>query len=783
MKEKYLHKLEFNQILDILSGFANTFIGKDLCLTLHPFSNKDDVEHALLETREATILLQRKGSAPISEIADIAVPLKVLKASSTLCASQLLGLANILKIARELKEYFSLDIGTEDTFSCLEHYFTSLYSNKSIEDNIFSCVVDENTIDDKASNELYKIRKQQLKTSQEIKEKLNYYLHSSKYTKYIQESITTIRNDRFVIPVKAEYRSEIKGLVHDISSTGSTVFIEPLSVFELNNSLNNLKLQEEIEIEKILQRLSSLFYSITDELEATCNIIGKIDFVFAKAKYGISINANEPVLSDVPVVSLFNARHPLIDSKKVVPINISIGENFSTLIITGPNTGGKTVAIKTVGLLSCMAMSGLFIPADEKSIVCPFNQIFVDIGDEQSIADSLSTFSSHMINIVEIVNNITANSLVLLDELGSGTDPVEGANLAISILEFLHSKKALTIVTTHYSEVKNYALVTSGFENASSEFDLNTLSPTYKLLLGVPGKSMAFAISEKLGLKKELLENAKSKMNNSQINIEELIKNIYDSKATIEKEKQNIISKSNEIEKLKQSLQTDLSNFEKQKLKIIDDAKMEARNILLDAKQEANLVLKELNRASSKSLNDNRNKLNEKIKSLSKSNEKQLDNKGVIPPENISVGMTVYSSTFGQNATVLSFPNKSGDVQIQIGNMKTKVAVSSLLKPTNIVNVISVPESHNKNSFSAKQVSSEINIIGQNVDEATFVIDKYLDDCYLAKLSTVRIVHGKGTGALRNGIHKFLKTHPHVKSFRIASIGEGDMGVTIVELY
>ena len=783
MKEKYLHKLEFNQILDILSSFANTFIGKDLCFSLRPFSNKDNIQNALLETREATILLQRKGSAPISEIANIAVSLKVLKASSTLSTKQLLDLTNILKIARELKEYFSLDIGITDTFPFLEPYFSSLYSNKSIEDNIFSCIVDENTIDDKASSELYKIRKQQLKISQEIKEKLNFYLHSTKYAKYIQESITTIRNDRFVIPVKAEYRQEIKGFVHDISSTGSTVFIEPLSVFELNNNLNNLKLQEGIEIEKILQRLSSLYYSLTDELETSCNLIGKIDFIFAKAKYGISINANEPILSDVPVVSFINARHPLIDSKKVVPINISIGENFSTLIITGPNTGGKTVSLKTVGLLSCMAMSGLFIPADEKSKVYPFSQIFVDIGDEQSIADSLSTFSSHMTNIIEIVDNITENSLVLLDELGSGTDPVEGANLAISILEYLHSKDALTIATTHYPEVKNYALITDGFENASSEFDLTALSPTYKLLLGVPGKSMAFAISEKLGLKKELLENAKSKMNTSQISIEELIKNIYDSKATIEKEKQNIIIKSNEIEELKRSLEADLSDFEKQKLKIIDDAKLEAKKILLDAKNEASYVLKELNHASSKDLNDKRNKLNEKIKELNKSSKNPPNIKEFISPEDLSVGMAVYSSTFGQNATLLSLPNKSGDVQIQIGNMKTKVALSSLSKSNNATNNIPSSGNHHKNSFSSKQVSPEINVIGQNVDEATFVIDKYLDDCYLAKLNNIRIVHGKGTGALRKGIHQFLKTHPHVKSYRIASIGEGDMGVTIVELY
>ena len=782
MKDKYLCKLEFDKILDILSGFAITSIGKNLCLSLRPFDSKEDIQNALLETREATIMTQRKGSVPIDEIVNITASLKVIEAYSILSAKQLLDLANILKIARELKEFFSLDIGISNSFSSLEPYFNSLYSNKSIEDRIFSCIIDEKTIDDKASSELYRIRKQQIKLSQEIKEKLNYYIHSSKYAKYIQESITTIRNDRFVIPVKAEYRSEIKGLVHDISSTGSTVFIEPLSVFELNNNLNNLKLEESIEIEKILQNLSSLLYVLTNELETSFNLIGKIDFIFAKAKYGISLNANEPILCNTPMLSYINARHPLIDSQKVVPINISIGENFSSLIITGPNTGGKTVSLKTAGLLSCMAMSGLFIPATEKSKVFPFNQIFVDIGDEQSIADSLSTFSSHMTNIIEIVNNITSNSLVLLDELGSGTDPIEGANLAISILEYLHSKNVLTIATTHYSEVKNFALITNGFENASSEFNLETLTPTYKLLLGVPGKSMAFAISEKLGLKSEILKNARTKMNNSQINIEELLKNIYDDKIAIEKEKESITANSNEIKNLKKSLEEDLSNFENKKVKIIDDAKLEARNILLNAKLEANSALKELNHVSSKELNDRRNKLNKEIKNLNSVSKKQLNNKEAISLEDLFIGMVVYASTFKQNAIVLSLPNKSGDLQIQIGNMKTKVALSSLSKANDAKDNVEIMKKNHQNSFSSKKVSSEINVIGQNVDEATFVIDKYLDDCYLAKLNSIRIVHGKGTGALRNGIHNFLKTHPHVKSFRIASIGEGDMGVTIVEL-
>ena len=426
-----------------------------------------------------------------------------------------------------------------------------------------------------------------------------------------------------------------------------------------------------------------------------------------------------------------------------------------------------------------MGMSGLFIPASEKSSIHHFNQIFVDIGDEQSIADSLSTFSSHMTNIIEIVNNFTENSLVLLDELGSGTDPVEGANLAISILEYIHENNALTVATTHYSEVKNYALVTNGFENASSEFLVDTLSPTYKLLLGVPGKSMAFAISEKLGLKKEILNSAKNKMNNSQISIEELIKNIYDDKAVIEQEKQNIINKSNEIDNLKKSLESDVSDLERKKAKIIDDAKIEARSILLDAKEQTNLALKELN---SKDLNKKRNEINQKIQNLNSSTKRSKENFASLNPDEISIGMTVFSSTFNENAIVLSLPNKSNEVQIRIGNMKTKSSITSLSKNIKSDNLVSAQIVKSKKDFAPKQVSSEVNVIGQNVDEACFVIDKYLDDCSLAKLNTVRIVHGKGTGALKKGIHSFLKTHPHVNSYRIASIGEGDLGVTIVEL-
>ncbi len=766
MKEKSLYKLEFHKILDILASYTNTYLGKELALSLIPFQGRNKIHIALSETREATILLQRKGNIPLKNVSDVTESLKSLRVSSTLSSKQLLELGNILNISRQLKDYFALNIGLQDVFKTMEIYFSSLYSNFSIENAIFSCIIDENTIDDKASPELYTIRKEQIKISQQIKEKLDFYLHSSKYAKYIQESITTIRNERFVIPVKAECKQEIKGFVHDISSTGSTVFIEPLSVFELNNHLNELKIAEGIEIEKILQKLSSSFYPLVEELENTFHAIGKIDFIFAKAKYALNIHATEPVLTENPIVKLNQARHPLIANENVVPIDISIGDSFSTLVITGPNTGGKTVALKTVGLLTCMAMSGLFIPARESSKIYPFEHIFVDIGDEQSIADSLSTFSSHMTTIIDIVNSATPNSLVLLDELGSGTDPVEGANLAISILEYLYSKKSLTIATTHYPEVKNYALVTNGFENASSEFSLDTLTPTYRLLLGVPGRSMAFAISEKLGLKKEILDNAKSKMNVSQINIEELLKSIYDSKSIIEEEKNSIQEKSRQIAILENSYNKKLSQLEQNKSELIEKAKLEARNILLEAKKEASLALKEISHASSKEINQKRKELNEKIQRLTPVIHSDVSNSNFLKNEDLSINMHVFASTLGQNAILLSLPNKSGDVQIQIGNVKTKVAASSLQKLNIYKDDVPISSSRVKSSsFDIKSVSSEVNVIGKNVEEATFIIDKYLDNCMLARISPIRIIHGKGTGALRNRNSCIFKKAPSCKIF------------------
>ena len=772
MEKKYLEKIEFNKILEILESLAITTVGKTLCQNLQPSNNRETVIHSISETTECTILKIRKGTPPIAEIDNILPFTKALKSKNSLSASALLGLGHLLKISRELKEYITSDIEV-DFAPIVSRYFFNLYSNPKTEKAVLNSIIDENTIDDNASPQLANIRRNKRKLEQDIRKNLSNLLNS----KYIQEPIVTIRNDRFVIPVKNEYRSEVKGLIHDISSSGSTVFIEPFSVFEMNNKINSLKIEENIEIEKILTSLSSLFFDITEELENNARLIGMIDFAFAKAKYAISINASEPIVNTEKIINLKQARHPLISKDTVVPINISIGENYTSLIITGPNTGGKTVTLKTVALLTAMAMSGLHIPASEKSSIYVFNNIFADIGDEQSISESLSTFSSHITNIVEITNKVNSESLIVLDELGSGTDPVQGANLGISILDFLHNKGAITLATTHYPEIKNYALTISGFENASSEFDLDTLSPTYRLLIGVPGKSMAFEIGEKLGLKKSILENAKSQMHSSNISVEELLKKIYNDKLIIEKEKEKILSSSAEIEKLKKELSAKENLLDEKKNEIIENAKLEAKNILLSAKKDADRIIKELsvNKNSSKI----RNELTNKIKEISID---KPNTEAIISADKIYIGMPVFVSTLKQDGSILSMPNKNGNVTVQIGNAKMQININSLSPAQNTVKTNkNIPSKVNSN-LKSKTATTEINVIGYNVDEATFVIDKFLDDCALSSIQTARIVHGKGTGALKNGIHTFLRKHPHVASFRLGTFGEGEMGVTVVEI-
>ena len=785
-----LQKLEFNKILDILTKYCVTTAGKNLASSLLPSNNKDEVKHSLAETEEAVNLSFRNSFPSIYDFSDINFSLKSLENGSTLSCLAILNLNNILKMAFSLKEYFNKDFIDINEYPILSNLFDGLYSNKSIIELVDKSILDENTISDEASVELKAIRRKQKSLEQDIRNKLNSIIHSSS-AKYLQDNIITIRNDRFVIPVKEEYRSSIKGFVHDVSNAGSTLFIEPVSIFEMNNKINELKSQEEIEIEKILQKLSYLFAPYCEELKLNASLISRLDFIFAKAKYSRAINGITPKINDEKIINLLSARHPLIDASSVVPITVTLGDKFSNLLITGPNTGGKTVTLKTVGLLCLMACSGLNIPVKENSSIYVFDKIFADIGDDQSISSSLSTFSSHILNIISILNNATSDSLVLIDELGSGTDPIEGANLAISILEQLHSSNILTIVTTHYPELKNYALVTDGFENASVEFDVDKLKPTYKLLIGIPGKSNAFAISKNLGLPNYIIERAKSMMTNEQINIEELLKNIYDQKSIIEQEKAEIDVKLKNISDLERSLKHDNDSLKMQEETIINNAKVKARNILLDAKEDANEIIKELNSVSSNAKDANllRNKLNKKISDINvvhnQSDKPKISNSNKLSVNEIIPNTEVFIRSFNKTGIILSRPSKSNEVQVQIGALKMNVSIEDLEKISSNSS-ISNNTTQLKSTFSsiskAKSVSTEINVIGYTVEEANFVVDKFLDDASLSKLQTVRIVHGKGTGKLKDGIHRFLTSHLHVKSFRMGTYGEGEMGVTVVTL-
>ena len=798
-----LKKLEFNKILESVSNYCKTYIGKNYVSELRPSQDKENIQEMLNETSQGVILIQRNSTPPLGEIADITVYLKALESYGTLSIKALLEIQNILQMSANLKKYFEKDYLETSDFSAIEQYFIDLYVNPSIVATFAKSIVDEDTIADTASSKLQDIRRRERKIEQDIRSKLNGILHSSTYSKYMRENLVTIRNGRFVIPVKEEYRGAVKGFVHDMSSSGSTVFIEPIAVFDLNNELSNLHIEEELEIERILQNLSGLLYPYTTELENNVQLIGKLDFIFAKAHYSLNLHCTTPEINDEKFIDFKNARHPLIDPANVVPISVGLGKDFLSLIITGPNTGGKTVTLKTIGLLSAMACSGLNIPVEEHSSFYIFDHIFADIGDEQSISESLSTFSSHMSNIVKITQTATSNSLILVDELGSGTDPLEGAHLAISILQYFTEMKCLTVATSHYQELKKYALVTPGFKNASVEFDIENLRPTYRLLIGIPGKSNAFAISRKLGLDENIIERASSMIDKETINLEDLLKNIYDSKSKIEDEKIRTSIALREAEELRNSLKHQHSNVSNKEKELIANAKQEAKQILLDAKETANSIIKDMNSAPSASkANKLRNALNEKISSINTNAEDVELSDNLLPAiarEEIKPGLNVYVSNLKANGVVVSNISKDDTVQVQIGIMKMKVDIKNLHETTaNSISSVSASsakpsaksaknKSENysyvgRSSLKAQNVSPEINLLGLTVDEAIPIVDKYLDDCYIAKLSPVRIVHGKGTGALRNGIHHYLKSNKLVDNFRLGTFGEGEMGVTIVNL-
>lgn len=741
MLKKYLDKLEFNEITRMLSTYCYTYVGKHLASSLEPFTDSDKINKYLDETSEACHLISSAGAFPIGDIADLSLQLKKLDSNIVFNAKSLLEIADLLKTSRNLKEYYK---NSELSLDLLSVYFDELYSNLDIENKIYTSIISESEIADNASSTLSYIRRNKKSIEANIKDKLNHILHSSEYSKYMMDQVVTIRNNRYVIPVKEEYRNNVKGFIHDTSSSGSTVYIEPMVIFDMNNKVNSLILEENKEIEKILADLSNLLFPIVNNLKQSYDLVGMLDFISAKAKFAADYSCIRPELGNY--INLKGARHPLIDKENVVPIDIELGRSFNTLVITGPNTGGKTVTLKTVGLLCAMAQAGLCIPACEGSQIKVFDYIYADIGDEQSIEESLSTFSSHIKNIVQIIHNFTKDSLILVDELGAGTDPLEGASLAISLLEFFNSNNAFTIATTHYHEIKNYCITHEGFENASCEFDLATLKPTYHLLLGIPGKSNAFAISKKLGISDDIIKRASSLISKPDTDIETLMKEIYDDKLEIEKQKNEIEKNLSQVELLRKDLERQNNDKLKKEQEKIENAKREAKEILLDAKNKASMIIKELdNTHDIKKANAIRNDLN---KSINEINENGLD-LSVLLKLNNHYDKNKSSNVTTSSKTVTN-QNKTG--QVHVDNLKSQT------------------------------ISTEINLIGETVDVAIEILDKYLDNCKMANLHQVRIVHGKGTGKLRQGIHSYLKKSKYVQDFHIAGYGEGDYGVTIVNL-
>lgn len=781
--DKLLKTLEYNKIIEKLTNQALTIAGKELCETLTPSYDYDEISENLSQTQEALNIILRYETPQFSGIHDIRTAIKRAEISSTLTAEELLNIADTLRGTKKLK---NLADSLDENFPKLSEYFNALYQNTGIENAIYQAIDNTDHISDHASPALYQIR-QKIKSEEiNIKEKINAIIRGASYSKYLQENIVTLRNDRYVIPVKQEYRSHVPGLVHDSSSTGSTLFIEPIAVVEANNRIHELYLQEKVEIENILTELSTKIWQITEELTVLVKNLAKLDFIFAKAKLSIQQKAFAPNLNKNGYVNLKKARHPLILDTKVVPIDIWFGKDFRSLIITGPNTGGKTVTLKTVGLLTLMAYSGLFIPTLDNSDIAVFDNIYADIGDEQSIEQSLSTFSSHMTNIISIYKTITPNSLILLDELGSGTDPVEGSALAVAILEDLYKLGCRTIASTHYSELKTYALTTPGIKNASCEFDVNTLNPTYKLSIGLPGKSNAFAISKKLGLPEYILENAKKFIDSEQAKFEDIISELQKDRQTLEQQRDKTQKELTEIEQLKKELAETKVKLEEQKAKILAKAREEATEILLDAEETAKETMKEIKEAQKLKYSEMNKKFDNaksKIKKqLSKTYKKSEDAETPYAPFEIKIGMNVYVPSLDQEASVLSLPDSDQNVQIQAGIVKSKLHISKL-RPTKqtqaTVNNVKISIS---SKIQAQNISSEIMLRHMHVDEALYELEKYIDHALIANLSTIRIVHGKGEGILRKAVHEFLKNHPNVKSYRLGEFGEGDLGVTIAEL-
>ena len=794
MNQKVLKTLEYNKIIHQLTGYAASAPGKLLCQNLLPMSDFHEIVQAQTETSDALTRVRMKGSLSLSGIRDVRDSLKRLEIGSALGIPELLSISSLLTVAARAKAYGHHEESEEFPDDSLDQIFRSLEPLTPANNEIKRCIISEEEISDNASPGLHKVRRSMHGINDRIHTQLNSILNSCR--SYLQDAVITMRDGRYCLPVKAEYKSQVNGMVHDQSSTGSTLFIEPMAVIQLNNELRTLEIQEQKEIEAVLADLSNQLTPYTTELAIDLQILTKLDFIFAKAALSRHFKCSEPKFNTEGRIHIKDGRHPLLDPQKVVPITVWLGTDFDLLMVTGPNTGGKTVSLKTVGLFTLMGQAGLHIPAFEGSELAVFEEVFADIGDEQSIEQSLSTFSAHMTNIVNILNQADSRSLCLFDELCSGTDPTEGAALAIAILNFLHNMKCRTMATTHYSELKIYALSTPGVENACCEFDVATLRPTYRLLIGIPGKSNAFAISKKLGLPDYIIEDAKNHLESEDETFEDVISRLEENRVTIEKERAEIESYKAEIARLKSGLEKKEERFDERRDKMIRKANEEAQQILREAKETADRTIKNINKlaASSgidtKALEAERTKLRDSLKKveggLSLKQETRKPHKA-INPKTLKLGDGVRVLSMNLNGTVSSLPDSQGNVFVQMGILRSKVNISDLeLLQENSVSGPGL-ETRRKGSGSSNikmsksfGISPEINVLGMTVDEAVAQLDKYLDDAYIAHLPQVRIVHGKGTGALRAGIHKHLKRLKYIKEFHLGGFGEGDAGVTIV---
>ena len=792
MDNNVFKTLEFDKVLEKMAEYTASETVKERILSLLPIADIDEARYAQKETKEAETMCLRVGNPPVDlGVKNITAQVKRSGMGGQLNPADLLSVARLFYVARRMKSY----LGESEDFEILSGFSAELATDKEMEDKICGAILSETEIADDASKELSAIRKKIKSLNVKIKDSLNMMIRSETYKKYLQDQIVTIRSDRYVLPVRAEYRNEIAGIVHDSSSSGSTIFIEPMSVVNANNEIRDLLNQEQAEIDRILSELSGEVALREDIILKNYDVISKLDFIFCKAKLAIDMNASEPILNDEGIINFKKARHPLIDRDKVVANDIFLGEKFQTLVVTGPNTGGKTVTLKTIGLFSIMAAAGLHIPAEEGSRAALFKTFYADIGDEQSIEQSLSTFSSHMVRIVNIVKKADSDSLVLFDELGAGTDPTEGAALAIAILEYLRAFKTTTIATTHYSELKIFALTTDGVENASCEFDVESLKPTYKLLIGVPGKSNAFAISRRLGLEEAIISRANEILSDEDIKFEDVITDLEMSRAEARNEREYAKKMKRELAELKEEVERERKKIKDSKSRILEEAHREAKIVITEAKEEANAVIKELERmrieGRVKDLSEVTKKSREKLKKYDDSINKKIasDEKpkkiAIKPPKNLKEGETVEILEMEQQATVLKKPDSHGMVRVQAGIMKLDVHISGL-KRVEDKSIKELSDKYVKSTAAyaskSRDVSPQIDVRGQNLEEAVMNVEKFIDDCYLAGISPVTVIHGKGTGILRKGISEALRRNKYVKSQRMGRYGEGEMGVTVVEL-